>query len=250
MARWFAVSVLLVLGVPLAEQAMAGGFTVPERVRTAVAGVAETAIHDVCPDRTPGIRAFEPCSELRRAGMAGSARNDTNAWVALGVFLSGVVGFGVWWALATPEQRQRVITYLEESRHARDARAADRASRRQPARRQQSVRRQQARRRRHRRKLTPWHARGRHNYSKRPTGKTAVYRFYDRNGKLLYVGITNNVERRIAQHLVDKPWAHQIVRRSVEVYSSRDAALAAERRAIRRERPKYNIAHNHRWYKL
>ena len=34
---------------------------------------------------------------------------------------------------------------------------------------------------------------------------TAVYRFYDANGALLYVGITGNLSRRWAKHEARKP---------------------------------------------
>jgi len=36
--------------------------------------------------------------------------------------------------------------------------------------------------------------------------KTFLYRCYDRSGALLYVGITDALGRRMAQHASDKPW--------------------------------------------
>ncbi|SES04203.1 GIY-YIG nuclease family protein [Streptomyces qinglanensis] len=71
---------------------------------------------------------------------------------------------------------------------------------------------------------------------------TALYRFYDGDDALLYVGITHNVEQRFAAHAVKAPWWHEAARQTVEWYDSRAAALAAELHAIRAERPRHNIA--------
>ena len=35
---------------------------------------------------------------------------------------------------------------------------------------------------------------------------TALYRFFDTAGALLYVGITDAVKRRFAEHSAQKPW--------------------------------------------
>lgn len=74
----------------------------------------------------------------------------------------------------------------------------------------------------------------------------ALYRFYDETGKLLYVGISVNPGARFAQHRSDKPWWAQIVDIKVQPMPSRGAALAAEREAIKNERPSYNTIHNQR----
>jgi predicted GIY-YIG superfamily endonuclease len=68
----------------------------------------------------------------------------------------------------------------------------------------------------------------------------ALYRFYSDTGQLLYIGITNNPGHRFSQHQTSKPWWHEVAGISVERYNTRAAALAAERRAISVERPKYN----------
>lgn len=73
---------------------------------------------------------------------------------------------------------------------------------------------------------------------------TALYRLRDQVGELLYVGITDNPERRWKDHGKDKPWWAQVADRSVEWLPSRDRAVAAEAEAIRAERPRHNIHHN------
>jgi predicted GIY-YIG superfamily endonuclease len=60
----------------------------------------------------------------------------------------------------------------------------------------------------------------------------------------LYIGISDDWTRRMRQHWLDKPWAAQITVVELETYRSRAAVLAAERRAIRSERPLYNVQHN------
>lgn len=76
---------------------------------------------------------------------------------------------------------------------------------------------------------------------------TTLYRYYDRawqdeDAVLLYVGITNNPMRRMSQHSA-KEWAPLARSWYPVVYPDRATAEAAERRAIRTERPAYNIAH-------
>lgn len=80
----------------------------------------------------------------------------------------------------------------------------------------------------------------------RPAAQTtSLYRFYDAAGTLLYIGITNSIPRRLGEHDERKPWFADSVRATFEHHPSRDAALAAEKRAIKAELPKYNLVHNH-----
>ena len=72
--------------------------------------------------------------------------------------------------------------------------------------------------------------------------RTALYRFYDDQGELLYVGITNDPWRRWRQHVLAKPWYPQVKHQAVTWYGSEPQARKAETRAIRAERPKFNIA--------
>jgi predicted GIY-YIG superfamily endonuclease len=72
--------------------------------------------------------------------------------------------------------------------------------------------------------------------------RTALYRFYDADEKLLYVGITNDPWRRWRQHVQEKPWYPQVKHQAVTWYDTRIAAEIAEHVAIRREHPRFNIA--------
>lgn len=75
------------------------------------------------------------------------------------------------------------------------------------------------------------------------TDRHALYRFRDFSERLLYIGITNSVELRWAQHRAAKPWWKDAVIREVRYYPTRELLEAAEKAAIKRERPIHNIAH-------
>lgn len=72
----------------------------------------------------------------------------------------------------------------------------------------------------------------------------SLYRFFNPAGELLYIGITNRIPRRLDEHGDDKPWYLEVARVTVEHHTDRYAALAAEKTAIKTERPKYNVVHN------
>jgi hypothetical protein len=75
---------------------------------------------------------------------------------------------------------------------------------------------------------------------------TALYRHFDANGDLLYIGISKDPEGRWMAHRGNRePWIHQAARRTDEWYNSRPEALTAEAKAIRAERPPFNGAHNY-----
>lgn len=70
-----------------------------------------------------------------------------------------------------------------------------------------------------------------------------VYRLFDAQGHLLYVGTTCNFVQRMWQHAADhKHWWSQVdrARTTVETYLTRDTARKAEAAAIADESPKYN----------
>lgn len=69
---------------------------------------------------------------------------------------------------------------------------------------------------------------------------TAVYRFFNADGVLLYVGIANNISKRWKQHENDKNWWHLIARTSVTWFESRSGAEGEEERSIDKERPLFN----------
>lgn len=68
-----------------------------------------------------------------------------------------------------------------------------------------------------------------------------LYRFFDADGELLYVGITCDPGSRFKQHRRGKSWWHEIARIELEQFSSRVELEQAEREAIPKENPKYNI---------
>ncbi len=70
----------------------------------------------------------------------------------------------------------------------------------------------------------------------------ALYRFYDHAGDLLYVGITGDGKSRFGAHRRSKPWWDEVTRIEIERHPNRDTARSAEVRAIREEKPRYNIA--------
>ena len=71
--------------------------------------------------------------------------------------------------------------------------------------------------------------------------KTALYRHYDCEGKLLYVGISLSPASRTSQHSRSAHWFRDIYRIDVEWYDDREKALDAERIAIKSEQPTHNI---------
>jgi hypothetical protein len=73
--------------------------------------------------------------------------------------------------------------------------------------------------------------------------QTALYRHFDADGLLLYVGISLSPTYRLSQHGDASPWFQQIKTVDIEWFPSRVAALDAERLAIQREGP----VHNKQW---
>lgn len=75
-------------------------------------------------------------------------------------------------------------------------------------------------------------------------GTHVLYRFFDANDTLLYIGITNNPPARFRQHRGDKSWWDSVANIKIETRESRADLHLAERNAIVTESPKYNIAMN------
>lgn len=67
-----------------------------------------------------------------------------------------------------------------------------------------------------------------------------LYRMFDRDGLLLYVGISKHAIRRFDQHGREKQWWTAVDRITVEHFPSRAALEHAERVAIRSEAPMHN----------
>lgn len=68
-----------------------------------------------------------------------------------------------------------------------------------------------------------------------------LYRHFDADGVLLYVGVTDHLERRNAGHRQASPWWPQVARIDSRLCRDFRSASAAERTAIREEAPLYNV---------
>jgi predicted GIY-YIG superfamily endonuclease len=73
---------------------------------------------------------------------------------------------------------------------------------------------------------------------------TALYRHYDKNNHLLYVGISLNPLKRLTEHKssASAKWVTAIAHITVEWFPSLSLAETAERLAIQTEGPTYNRA--------
>lgn len=72
----------------------------------------------------------------------------------------------------------------------------------------------------------------------------SLYRFFDKDNKLLYVGISSNWQQRLKQHYKDSDFHDESSYITLEHYETREAVEQAERIAIETEMPKYNKAFN------
>lgn len=68
---------------------------------------------------------------------------------------------------------------------------------------------------------------------------TQLYRHFDGDGNLLYVGISLSAIARLGQHKTSH-WFNQIATVTIEKFDSRDDALDAEFLAIKTENPLHN----------
>jgi len=75
--------------------------------------------------------------------------------------------------------------------------------------------------------------------------RTSLYRHFNGEGKLLYVGVSLSTIQRLGQHKEHSDWFESIARVSIEHFDTREEALEAERLAIFRERPLHNINHKY-----
>jgi hypothetical protein len=71
-----------------------------------------------------------------------------------------------------------------------------------------------------------------------------MYRLFDSEGELLYIGISYSAIARFAQHRADKSWIDEVARIDIEThYCPRRDMLEREREAIANEKPRYNRTH-------
>lgn len=73
--------------------------------------------------------------------------------------------------------------------------------------------------------------------------RTALYRHYDADGALLYVGISDTPDKRLKQHQLHSAWAEAVASTHLVWFDNRAAAEDAERAAIRTEAPAHNVLH-------
>lgn len=73
--------------------------------------------------------------------------------------------------------------------------------------------------------------------------RTVLYRFFAGDGKLLYIGITLDVETRWQKHAAEAQWWHLQARSELEWFDSRGAAELAERAAVKAEKPLFNFVY-------
>ena len=71
--------------------------------------------------------------------------------------------------------------------------------------------------------------------------KTELYRHFDKNNTLLYVGVSLSYASRLAQHRDHAHWFQEVEIVKIERFSTRRDALDAEKRAVVSENPKCNI---------
>lgn len=80
--------------------------------------------------------------------------------------------------------------------------------------------------------------------------KAAVYRFYDADDVLLYIGMSQCPFKRSVDHARTAVWYFDVVYMEVEWFKCEDLAHLAERVSIDRERPIHNTLHRHSARKL
>jgi len=78
----------------------------------------------------------------------------------------------------------------------------------------------------------------------RDENSTTLYRYYDSDNALLYVGISNKPGRRLQEHFKGQPWSGLIKKTDFEHFETREEAERAEIDAIKAEKPKHNVVHN------
>jgi predicted DNA-binding transcriptional regulator AlpA len=71
-----------------------------------------------------------------------------------------------------------------------------------------------------------------------------LYRHFDAEGRLLYVGVSLSALNRLAAHKMHSKWYWKIARVEITNYGTRQASLNAEYEAIVNEKPMFNIVHN------
>jgi predicted GIY-YIG superfamily endonuclease len=69
----------------------------------------------------------------------------------------------------------------------------------------------------------------------------SVYRLFDADDRLLYVGCSGDLNKRLRDHRCKTDWFPAVARTTVEAFPTREEALAAELEAIHSEAPAHNM---------
>lgn len=76
------------------------------------------------------------------------------------------------------------------------------------------------------------------------TERVAIYRLFDCDDALLYIGVAVDPRERWHGHSVEKSWWPQVTRKEVTWHDTRVSAEQAEAKAIKSERPRFNVEHS------
>jgi hypothetical protein len=72
--------------------------------------------------------------------------------------------------------------------------------------------------------------------------RTELYRHFDADGRLLYVGISLSTIARFDAHRTRSHWSSKVATITIERFETRNEAFAAEAAAILAESPLHNLA--------
>lgn len=80
----------------------------------------------------------------------------------------------------------------------------------------------------------------------RPEVKGTLYRMFNADGDLLYLGISSRGPQRFGEHRQTQDWWTEVETIRVEHFATIGEAERAERAAIPIEEPRYNVVHRKR----
>lgn len=78
------------------------------------------------------------------------------------------------------------------------------------------------------------------------TNRNVLYRMFDSDGDLLYVGATTNLGMRIQHHAQTQPWWDEASEIKLQRFDTWEELARAEIKAIQEEDPTYNVIHANR----
>lgn len=67
-----------------------------------------------------------------------------------------------------------------------------------------------------------------------------VYLIYDADDKLIYVGCTSNIKKRMNQHRTERYWANEIAKVEIENWPTKAEGFKREGYLVKTLRPRYN----------